>query len=130
MKFYLLNLLRITICFFPAPNPGLDTNRLLRSPPDSTLLDSRVFDNFILADELFAKSFTKPWSYENNLCEKLLTSLESQITFDERFKITSALCFILYSNLLSCELENFIFKLLYESFYVHIILNQNKFTIY
>ena len=128
MKFYLLNLLRITICFFPAPNPGLDTNRLLRSPPDSTLLDSRVFDNFILPDELFAKSFTKPWSYENNLCEKLLTSLESQITFDERFKITSALCFILY--LLSCELENFIFKLLYESFYVHIILNQNKFTIY
>ena len=130
MKFYLLNLLRITICFFPAPNPGLDTNRLLISPPDSTLLDSRVFDNFILADELFAKSFTKPWSYENNLCEKLLTSLESQITFDERFKITSALCFILYFNLLSCELENFIFKLLYESFYVHIILNQNKFTIY
>ena len=54
MKFYLL------FFFFPVPNPGLDTNRLRRSPPDSTLLDSRVFDNFILADELFAKRFTKP----------------------------------------------------------------------
>ena len=41
----------------------------------------------------FWQKFNKAISYfllvNNNLCEKLLSSLESAITFDERFKVTS-----------------------------------------
>ena len=48
----------------------------------------------------------------NNLCGKLFSSLESQSTFDEIFRVTSALFFIANFNL-SCELDNFTFKVLY-----------------
>ena len=47
-----------------------------------------VFNNLILAEELFAKAF---WSFEtcvlvnNNSCEKLFSSLEFPTTFDEKF---------------------------------------------
>ena len=37
---------------------------LPKNPPDCPILYNWVFDNFILAEELFAKSFTKLW----NLC--------------------------------------------------------------
>ena len=46
-----------------------------------------VFDNFILAEELFAKAL---WSFEtcalvkNNLYSKLFSSLESPTTFDDK----------------------------------------------
>ena len=39
-----------------------DPKSLLRNLPDGTILDSWVFDNFILAGEFIYKSFTKPWS--------------------------------------------------------------------
>ena len=49
----------------------------------------------------------------NTLCEKLFSSTESQTTFDEIFKVTSVPFFIPNFNLLSCELDNFTFKVLY-----------------
>ena len=55
-----------------------------------------------------------------------LSLLESLVTFDERYKITSVPFFTPDFNLLSCELDNFTFK---ELFYIDIILKQNKFTL-
>ena len=43
------------------------------NPPDCTILESRIFDNFILVDELFRKalrSFETCVLFSNNLCEK------------------------------------------------------------
>ena len=45
--------------------------------------------------------------------KKLVSSLESPITFDERFKVTSVPIFVPDFSLLSCELDNFTFKVLY-----------------
>ena len=63
-----------------------------------------VLDNFILADELFAKTL-RPLkdclSVNNNLCGKLFSSLESPVTFDERFKVNS-LSFFLFLILVFC----------------------------
>ena len=50
------------------------------------------FDNFILAEQLFANAFP---SFEtcvlvnNNLCGKITSSLELPTILDERFKVTS-----------------------------------------
>ena len=50
-----------------------------------------IFYYFILAGELFAKAL---WSFEtcpsvsNNLCGKLVSSLESLIISDESFRVT------------------------------------------
>ena len=70
------------------------------------------FWNFILADEPFAETL---WNLEtcvsvnNSLWEKLAPSLESPITLDERFKVTSVPPCIPDFNLLSCESDNFAF---------------------
>ena len=54
--------------------------KLSRNPPDCTIWDSWVFDNFILADKSFRKAL---WSFEtwlsvsDNSYEKLVSSLES-----------------------------------------------------
>ena len=69
-------------------------------------------------------------SVNNNLCGKLVSSLESPIIFAEIFiEVTSFSFFIIDFNLLSCELVNFAFKLLYGIFYTDTLLKQNKFTI-
>ena len=47
----------------------------------------------------------------NDLCRKLVSSLESLKGFDESFKVTSVPFFILNFNLLICELDSFTFKL-------------------
>ena len=63
----------------------------LKNPPACPILHNWVFDNFILADEPFAKalqSLEKP-SVNNNLFGTLVSSLESPIAFDGRFRITS-----------------------------------------
>ena len=89
---------------------------LSKNPPDCPILTNWVFDNFILADEPFAKalrSLETCASVNNNLCGKLFSSLESPTTFDERFKVTSVEIFIADFYLLSCELENFSFNVLY-----------------
>ena len=46
----------------------------------------------------------------NILFGKLFLSLELPITFDGRFKVTLVRFFIPDCNLLSCELDNFMFK--------------------
>ena len=89
---------------------------LPKNPPDCPILCNWVFDNFILFEELFLKAL---WSLEtcvlvhNNLWGKLFLSLEAPTTFDEIFKVTSVPIFIRNLNLLSCELDNFTFKMLY-----------------
>ena len=89
---------------------------LLENLPDCLILCNWVFDNFILADGLLAKAL---WSLEtcilvnNNLCGKLVSSLELLIIFDDRFKVTSERFFITEFNILCCELNNFLFKVLY-----------------
>ena len=53
-----------------------------------TILDTWVFEYFILADELFAKALQSHEtciSINNNSCEKLVSKLELPITFDENF---------------------------------------------
>ena len=64
----------------------------LITPLNCTILDKCVFENFILADEPFAKPlhiFETCVSVNNNLCGKLVSSLEFPIKFDERLKVTS-----------------------------------------
>ena len=86
---------------------------LSKNPPNCNILGSWVFDDFIPADEPFAKAL---WSLEtcvsvdNNSCRKLVSSLESPITFHERFKVTWVPFFIPDFNSFSCELDNFTFK--------------------
>ena len=77
----------------------------------------KFFQNFILADEPFAKAlriFGTCVLVNKNLCGKLVLSLELPIKFDEKFKITSVPFFITDFNLLSCELDNFTFKVLHR----------------
>ena len=52
-------------------------------------------------------------SISNKLYGKLVSSLEFRIKFHERFKVTSVSFFIPDFNLLSCELNNFTFKVLH-----------------
>ena len=87
------------------PNFSNGPKRLPKSPPDCTISGNWIFDNFILADETFAKalrSFKTSVLVNNNLCGKIFSSLESSITFDESFKVTSVPLFIPNFNLLSC----------------------------
>ena len=84
------------------PNKG---NSLFNNGPknlpenhsDRPILCNWVFDNFILAEELFAKVLRglETWVLvNNNLGEKSFSSLESPIIFDERFKVTPVPFFI------------------------------------
>ena len=64
---------------------------LPKSPPNCPILCNWVFDDFILAEQLFAKALRSLETcvlVNNNLWGKLLSSLESSILFDERFKVT------------------------------------------
>ena len=90
---------------------------LPRNPPDCPSLCNWVFNNFILAEELFANALQSFQTYvlvNNNLCRKLYSSLEPPATFDENFKVASVPFFIPDFNLLSCELENFTYKVLHR----------------
>ena len=93
------------ISYFAKSNTGLD-------PLSCTILDSSVFDNFILADEVFSKALqsieTCP-SVNNNLCGKLFLSLESPVTFFEKFQGY----FIPDFSLLSCEINYLTFEPLF-----------------
>ena len=85
---------------------------LPKNPSDCLVLCNWVFDNFILADEPFAKalqSFETCVLVNNNLFGKLFLSLESPTSF----RVTSVLFFIPDFNLLSCEFDSFTFKVLY-----------------
>ena len=105
---------------------------LSKNLPYCPILCNWVFDNFILAEGLFAKALR---SFENcvlvnsNLCGKLFSSIDSPTTFNEIFKVTSVSFFIPDFNLLNCELDNLRLTCYIESFYIGIILKQNKVTI-
>ena len=62
---------------------------------------------------------------------KTTSSLDLSITFDEKLEATRIPFFILKHGLLSCELENFIFKQLYVSisFCNNVILRQNTIVV-
>ena len=67
--------------------PAIDSPRI---PPDCIILANRVFEKFTLADEPFAKAlqiFETCVLVTNNLCRKLVSSLELPIKLDERFKV-------------------------------------------
>ena len=64
---------------------GLPKNLL-----DCPIIRKWGFDNSILAEETFAKRLQSLGTcvlIDNNLCGKLVSSLELPITFDERFKV-------------------------------------------
>ena len=104
---------------FPVKSKPIFSNgakSLPKIPPDGPILHSWVFESFTSADELLLKAlqiFESCVSVNNNLCEKLVSSLELPFKFNERFKVTSALFFISYFNLASYELDNLTFKVLY-----------------
>ena len=99
--------------FNPFFSDGLKS--LPKNPPDCPILRNWVFDDFILAEELFVKAFRNLKTFvlvNNNLCRKFSSSLESPTISDETFKITSIPFFIPDSNLLIFKLDNFMFKVL------------------
>ena len=102
--------------------------RLRSNPSDYTNLHDWDSKSFILADKLFAKAlqnFESCLSDSRNLCEKLVSSLESPIIFDEKFKVTSVSIFIADFNLLSWKLAHFAFRLVYwVIFNIDIVLNK------
>ena len=69
---------------------------------------------------------------KHNICGKLLSSLDLSSTFDEKLEATRIPFFIFKHGLLSCELENFIFKEFYVSisFCNNVILKQNKIVVH
>ena len=98
-----------------------------RNSPNCTILDSWVFDNFILADEPLAKDLQMLEtcvSVNNTLCRILLSSLEWPAIFILGFKVTLVLVFITDFDLLRCE-----FNVILSHFILIFILNQNKFII-
>ena len=104
--------------FFIKGIPGFSNGpkSLPRDPPDCPILYNLTIDNFILAEELFAKALQSLETcvlVNNNLGRKLFWSLESPTKFGESFKVTSVPFFNLDFDLLSYKLENFKFKMLY-----------------
>ena len=84
---------------------------------------------FIIANEPFAKTlqiFETYVSLENDLCEKLVSSLEPPIKYDKRFKVTLVTFFPDFHF----ELGNLHLKCYIESFYINILLKRNKTTIH
>ena len=72
---------------------------LPKNPLDCPILSNRVFDNFILTDELFPKALQSLKTcilVSNNLCGKLYSLLELPITFDKKFKVVSVAFFIFW----------------------------------
>ena len=69
---------------------------LPRKPPDCTILENWVFENFMLDEEVL-----NHWS------------VESWSIFDERFIIASVSFFIPDFNLPNCEWDNFTFTTLF-----------------
>ena len=94
--------------FYIKSNPAFKNGprSLPKDPPDCTILGKWVFDNFILADEFFAKalrSFGTCLLVSYSLWGKFVSSLD---------EITSVTFFVANFNLLSCEWDNFTVTLL------------------
>ena len=81
-----------------------DPKRQPKKNLDFPILWNCIFDNFILADEPFAKALRRFGTcvlVKDNLCRKLFSSLESPTIFDEIFRVASVLFFIQSFNLIS-----------------------------
>ena len=104
---------------FPIKDKPIFSNGPKSEPenfPNDIILCKCVFDNSILADYPISKaiqSFETWVLLNNNLWEKLFSSLESPTTFDENFRVISLPFFMPNFNLLSCDLDNSTFKVLY-----------------
>ena len=76
---------------------GNGPKSLPKNSPVWSILCYWIFDNFILAEELFPKAW---WGFEtcvlvnNNLCGKFFSSLESPTTFSKNFKSISVPFFV------------------------------------
>ena len=73
-------------------------NGSIKNTPDSPILCNWVFDNFILADELFGevlRSFETCVLVNSNLCGKLFSSLDWQ---KHLMKISKLLQYLFYSR--------------------------------
>ena len=109
---------------------------LPKNPPDCPIFCNWVLNSFILAEEPFAKPL---WSLKtcvlvnNNLFGKLISSWESLATFDESFNVTSVpYVNLLFKSYVKLRIWQFCVKMTQchiESFYIGIILKQNKITI-
>lgn len=78
------------------------------------ILDSWVLDNFVLANEWFAKSLrrvTTCLTVNKNLCQKQLSLLP--VIFDDNFKVTSLALLVVGFSLSSCISDSFTVTLLY-----------------
>ena len=56
----------------------------MATTPDCVILENRIFENFILADESFTKTLRGLEAFvlvNNSLCGKLVLALESPITY-------------------------------------------------
>ena len=101
---------------FSKGNPDFNNGaQNLKNSPFCILLNC-AFENLISVDVWLAKAlrrFATCLLFNNNLCGKLASSSELPIIFDDNLKITSTPFFIADFNLLSCEFDNFTFKLFY-----------------
>ena len=82
--------------FFINGSPIFDNGptSLQRNPPDYTILDNRVFDNLLSADEWFAKALRRIETFllvGYSSSGKLILLSESPIIFDDNLKTTSVL---------------------------------------
>ena len=101
---------------FNKGNPDFNNGaKNLKNLPFCILVNC-AFDNLISVDVWLAKAlriFATCLLVNNNLCGKLVSSSELPIIFDDNLKTTSVSFLIADFNLLSCEFDNFTFKLLY-----------------
>ena len=77
---------------------GNGPKSLPKNPAYCPILCNWIIENFILSNESFAKGlkiFETCALANNNLCGKLVASLELPIRFDERFKVTLVPFFLL-----------------------------------
>ena len=114
-----LNFLQVCVSTFFINRKQIFINglrNLPRNPPDCFILEICVFNNFSLADELFAKAlqrFDTSLSVIINLLRKLVLSLELPIIFNDDFKVSPVAFFVADFNSVSCKLDNFRFTFLY-----------------
>ena len=101
---------------FSKGNPVFNNGaKNLKNPPFCILVNC-AFDNLISVDVCLAKVlriFATCLLVNNNLCGKLVSSSQLPIIFEDNLKTTSVPFFIADFNSISCEFDNFIFKLLY-----------------
>ena len=96
-------------------------SNLPKNPPNCIIFDNWVFKNLISVEELLEKDLQileTCLSVNNNLCGKLVLSLDSPIMLGDNLNITSVSFYIADFNLLSWEFDNFVFIALHCVIYI------------